>query len=251
MSQQDLASIDAALLAFGSSAETLSSSIQRGEVDASEAGRSLLEAKNSVQQSVRSWAQGVSDKSTKMVDDVLDHQQNHLSMVSSVLGSTSDLVDAVILSTRTHLAAEAEAAERSKILAHRTAAAEIVRLRGQNDLLARMLSAEKAKTAKLRTELLQNLTSLIHGFTDAQDESWTTAVEGVKEANTLGMGEMERYGDQVEHEWEDRTRRAEAVEQDLQDVQGKAKRQRTDGTHVSGPTIVLSVPLLTGSQGSR
>jgi kinesin family protein 11 len=231
-SQQDIASIDQALATFGTSAECLTTSIQRGNVDASEASRSLLEAKNSVQQSVRDWAQGVSDKSTKMVDDVLEHQQNHLTMVSTVLGSTADLVDNVILSTRTHLAAEAQAAERSKALAHKTAAAEIVRLRSQNEMLTRMLVDEKAKTAKLRTELVANLTNMIVGFTDAQDESWTTAVEGVQKANEVGMGEMERYGDVVEADWEEKTSRSRAVEEQLQGMQGNVKRQKMDGQHV-------------------
>lgn len=236
-SQQDIASIDRALATFGTSAETLATSLQRGNVDASEASQSLLEAKNSVQRSVREWARGVSDKSTKMVDDVLEHQQNHLSMVSTVLGSTADLVDNVIISTRNHLASEAQAAERSKALAHKTAAAEIVRLQSQNEMLTRMLVDEKSKTAKLRTELVANLTNMIHGFTDAQDESWTTAVEGVKKANEVGMGEMERYGDCVEEDWDARTSRSRAVEEELQGMQGNAKRQRTDGQHVSHSII--------------
>jgi len=207
--------------------------MQQGNIDASEASRSLLEAKNSVQQSVRDWASGVSAKSTKMVDDVLEHQQNHLAMVSTVLGSTADLVDNVITTTRTHLASEAAAAERSKALAHQTAAAEIRRLRAQNDMLTRMLSEEKTKTSKLRTELVQNLTNMIVGFTDAQDASWTTAVEGVKMANEEGMGEMERYGDLVEEDWEEKVGRAEVVEKELQGAQGSSKRQRVDGQHVS------------------
>jgi kinesin family protein 11 len=168
-----------------------------------------------------------------MVDDVLEHQQNHLAMVSTVLGSTADLVDNVITTTRTHLASEAAAAERSKALAHQTAAAEIRRLRAQNDMLTRMLSAEKAKTAKLRTELVQNLTNMIVGFTDAQDASWTQAVEGVKMANEEGMGEMERYGDLVEEDWEEKVGRADGVEKELQSAQGSSKRQRVDGQHVS------------------
>ena len=168
-----------------------------------------------------------------MVDDVLEHQQSHLAMVSTVLGSTADLVDNVITTTRTHLASEAAAAERSKALAHQTAAAEIRRLRAQNDMLTRMLSSEKAKTAKLRTELVQNLTNMIVGFTDAQDASWTQAVEGVKMANEEGMGEMERYGDLVEEEWEEKVGRAEIVEKELQSAQGSSKRQRVDGQHVS------------------
>lgn len=232
-SRQDCSSIDNALATFSTSAETLSTSIQRGNVDASEASRSLLEAKNSVQQSVQDWASGVSAKSTKMVDDVIEHQQNHLSMVSTVLGSTADLVDTVITTTRTHLASEAAAAERSKTLAHQTAAAEIRRLRSQNEMLTRMLSEEKAKTAKLRTELVQNLTNMIVGFTDAQDASWTAAVEGVKEANEEGMGEMERYGDLVEEDWEEKAGRASAIEKELANAQGTSQRQRVEGEHVS------------------
>jgi kinesin family protein 11 len=232
-SRQDIASIDEALATFGASADALAASIQRGNVDAGEASQSLLEAKNSVQQSVQDWAQGVSNKSTQMVDDVLEHQQHHLAMVSTVIGSTADLVDNVIVSTRNHLASEAKAAERSKALAHQTAAAEIVRLRSQNDMLTRMLSEEKAKTAKLRTELVQNLTNMIVGFTDAQDESWTRAVDGVRKANEVGMGEMEKYGDLVEEDWEEKTRRSREVEQELQGLQSDAKRQRVDGQHVS------------------
>lgn len=234
-SQQDISSIDVALATFGTSAESLSTSIQRANVDASKAGQSLLEAKDSVQQSVREWAQGVSDKSTKMVDDVLEHQQNHLAMVSTVLGSTADLVDNVITTTQDHLASEAQAAEKSKTLAHQIAAAEIGRLRAQNDMLTRMLLEEKAKTAKLRTELVQNLTNMIVGFTDAQDASWTQAVEGVQKANQVGMGEMERYGDSVEEDWEQKAGRSKVVQERLGNVQGTAKRQRIDGQHVSSP----------------
>jgi kinesin family protein 11 len=232
ISSSDIASIDNALATFGNSAESLTTSIQQGNVDASEASQALLVAKNSVQQSVQAWAQGVSDKSTKMVDDVLEHQQNHLSVVSTVLGSTADLVDSVISSTRNHLVTEAQAAERSKALAHQTAAAEIVRLRSQNEMLTRMLSDEKAKTAKLRTELVQNLTNMIVGFTDAQDESWTQAVKGVQKANGMGMVEMEKYGDRVEEDWEEKTRRSRVVEEELEGMQSSAKRQRTDGQHV-------------------
>lgn len=234
-----MAAIDSALSTFGTSAESLSTSIQRGETDAAEAGRALLAAKNSVQQIVRDWSRNVSDRSTAMVDDVLEHQQSHLSVVSSVLGSTADMIDSVIRSTRQHMAAEAAASERSKQLAHQMAAAEIVRLRSQNEMLARMLGNEKAKSAKLRTELVSNLTSMIHGFTDAQDESWTTAVEGVKQANTAGMAQIERYGDQVEHEWDEHTQRAERVEQELRGVESSTKRQRTDGQHVSPSDLSL------------
>lgn len=60
-----------------------------------------------------------------MVDDILEHQQEHLSMVGSVLESTADLVDAVINTAREHLVVELEAAQRSKQYALEMANAEV------------------------------------------------------------------------------------------------------------------------------
>ena len=72
---------------------------------------------------------------------------------------------------------------------------QIYRLRSQNALLTRLLSEEKSKTAKLRTELVQNFTSMIVSFTEAQDESWSRAVAQVQAANDVGMSEMEAYAE--------------------------------------------------------
>lgn len=49
-----------------------------------------------------------------MVDDILEHQQQHLSVVEGILGSTADLVDAVITTARTHLAQEIQDAQVAK-----------------------------------------------------------------------------------------------------------------------------------------
>ncbi len=62
-------------------AKHLSRSVEHGQVDDSKASASLLEVKDEVQASVRDWARGVSNKSTRMVEDLLEHQQEHLSMV--------------------------------------------------------------------------------------------------------------------------------------------------------------------------
>ncbi|CAD6590162.1 MAG: kinesin motor protein cin8, partial [Tremellales sp. Tagirdzhanova-0007] len=194
-SQRDMANLEASFTAFNTMAKHFAKSIERGQSSASQASASLLAMKNEVQVSVREWASGVSEKSTRMVEDLLEHQQEHLSMVGSVLDSTADLVDAVISTARDHLAVEAQSSVRLNQLTSDTANAEIARLRHQNILLTKLLEDEKAKTSKLRTDLVTNLTSMIVSFTDAQDASWSEAVAQVQSANDAGTLEMERFAD--------------------------------------------------------
>lgn len=107
-----------------------------------------------------------------------------------MLDSTADLVNAFISIAQQHMATESAAAAKARQLAEQTADTEIARLKAQNVLLAQLLTSEKAKTARLRTDLVQNLTSLIVGFTDAQDASWSEAVATVQAANDAGVNEM-------------------------------------------------------------
>ena len=83
-SQRDMANLEASFTAFNTMAKHFAKSIERGQSSASQASASLLAMKNEVQVSVREWASGVSEKSTRMVEDLLEHQQEHLSMVSLV-----------------------------------------------------------------------------------------------------------------------------------------------------------------------
>ena len=136
-SHRDMAALDSSFSAFNGMAQSLSQCIELGQIDASQASASLLAVKDEVQHSVRDWARGLSEKSTRMVGELLEHQQEHLSMVSSslrssadnqvdlVLGSTADLVDAVIATARDHLATEAAAASRAKQLANDAATSEV------------------------------------------------------------------------------------------------------------------------------
>lgn len=81
-SQRDTAALDSSFSAFNDMAKHLSKSIKHGQADASQASASLLAVKDEVQAFVRDWARGVSEKSTRMVEDLLEHQQEHLTMVS-------------------------------------------------------------------------------------------------------------------------------------------------------------------------
>jgi len=84
-SQRDMANLETSFSAFNKMTNHLAKSIDHGQVDASQASASLLAVKDEVQASVREWARGVSDKSTRMVEDLLEHQQEHLSMVRHLI----------------------------------------------------------------------------------------------------------------------------------------------------------------------
>ena len=77
-----MANLETSFSAFNKMAKHLSKSIDHGHVGSSQASVSMLAVKDEVQASVRDWARGVSEKSTRMVEDLLEHQQEHLSMVS-------------------------------------------------------------------------------------------------------------------------------------------------------------------------
>ena len=77
-----MAALEASFEAFNQLSQSLAESIESGKVDAGETSKTLFCVKHKVQKSVRVWAQSVSDRSTRMVDELLDHQQEHLKTVS-------------------------------------------------------------------------------------------------------------------------------------------------------------------------
>ncbi|WWD19337.1 hypothetical protein CI109_103796 [Kwoniella shandongensis] len=233
-SQRDLAALEKSFTAFNDLAKRMAASNEKGQREAAETSKTLLAVKEEVQSSVREWAKGVSERSQKMVEDLLEHQQEHLTMVGSVLGSTADLVDAVITTARDHLAAEAASSLASRDAALRASSSEISRLQSQNLLLARLLSQEKAKTAKLRSELIGNLTSMIENFTDAQDASWTEVVDQVKVENEKGVEEMQTFGVEVRGEWEQREQQRGTVRGDLVVAEETGRKQREAGQNALG-----------------
>ncbi|OWZ77152.1 kinesin family member 11 [Cryptococcus neoformans Bt85] len=227
--KHDLAALDRSFVAFNDLSQKLSASNEKGQREASDLSKSLLAVKDEVQNSVREWAQGVSERSKSMVDELLGHQQQHLTAVSSVLESTASLVDAIIATTQEHLAAESASALRARDLAIQTSSSEITRLRSQNHLLAKLLSEEKAKTAKLRTELIGNLTSMIESFTDEQDKGLNAVVGKVKMENEKSVEEMEEFGEETRRVWEEGDRRRKLFEDEVRSGGERVVLQKGEG----------------------
>jgi hypothetical protein len=88
-SRSDIAALDASFASFSELTKSLGRSIEQGKADAATTNESIRKVSDEVQASVRQWAATVGERSGKMVEDLLEHQQGHLSMVS-VLDDCAD-----------------------------------------------------------------------------------------------------------------------------------------------------------------
>ncbi|WRT68693.1 uncharacterized protein IL334_005673 [Kwoniella shivajii] len=234
ISQSDLQSLEKSFSAFSDLAKRLSASNEKGQKEASESSKAILALKAEVQSSVQEWAEGVSERSRSMVDELLEHQQEHLDTVSTVLGSTVNLVDAVLTTTLSHLEFESSSAIRSRDIALQASSSEISRLQSQNILLINLLADEKAKSAKLRTELVGNVTRMIEGFTQQQDESWTNAIGIVTNENQLAVGQMQVFSEEVTRSHVDGERKRKDIEDEMNIGKSTSEKQRHLGEEALG-----------------
>ena len=99
-------------------------------------------------------------------------------------------------------------------------------------MLTRLLSEEKAKTAILRDDLIANVTSMITGFTNAQDHSWSTAVAGVQTANENGVTSLGKFKEIVDQGWTEGSRRRGVIEKDLGKRAENSHSKRASGLQV-------------------
>ena len=109
---------------------------------------------------------------------------------------------------------------------------QTARLRSQNDLLIRLLSEERSKTARLRTDLVQNFTQMIETFTDAQDSSLSKAVADVQGGNQLSLTAMETFSREMEECHAESSRRAGRFQDDLSKARETGTVQRGTGQEV-------------------
>lgn len=100
-------------------------------------------------------------------------------------------------------------------------------------MLAQMLSDEKTKTKRLRSELISNLTNLITDFTDTQDESWSAAVADVQSGNEAAAVDMQSFVVNAEASWQSGTKRKADLDEELDMAHGTSSKQREAAQTVS------------------
>ena len=100
-------------------------------------------------------------------------------------------------------------------------------------MLAQLLANEKANTARLRTDLVSNLTNLVVNFTEAHDDSWSAAVAQMQSANAEGMNGIEAFGAAAEVDYEHSSARVAGFGGKLVMAQSSGVKQREAGQMVS------------------
>ncbi|KAF8208433.1 hypothetical protein K438DRAFT_2068028 [Mycena galopus ATCC 62051] len=122
--------------------------------------------------------------------------------VEKALKAMGSAVESVVREACAFVDSERALVTETKELAASTSAAEITRLRTQNQLLARMLEEERLRGDKAKDELLQRVSGLLGEFTKERDRGLREAVGIVQAANVKaeeGMKVFEReHGDLAE-----------------------------------------------------
>ncbi|TXT09198.1 hypothetical protein VHUM_02672 [Vanrija humicola] len=192
-SQLHMAELDASFDAFDDLAKSLARSIEEGSANAAEASAAMLAVRDDVRASVQAWASGVSAKTTSTVEELISQHRDNLDMVSSVVEGTTALVANVIHAAREHVSAQAAAFAKAQDLAASAAAAEIARLKAEKAALLQLMADEQEKSAKLRTNLIANFTTMMGDFTAAQDSSLSAAIAKATNRTDAGMREMTAF----------------------------------------------------------
>lgn len=86
-----MAKLESSFVAFNTFAEDLAKSIQAGQVESTQIANELLNVKGRMKSSMQDWAKMIGERSSNMVDDLLSHQQEHLSMVCTFCGGSRDV----------------------------------------------------------------------------------------------------------------------------------------------------------------
>ncbi|KAJ7235473.1 P-loop containing nucleoside triphosphate hydrolase protein [Mycena haematopus] len=122
--------------------------------------------------------------------------------VEKALKAMGSVVENVVREACSFVDSERHSGAETKELVANAAAAEITRLRNQNQLLTRMLEEERLRGEKAKDELLQRVSGLLGEFTKERDRGLREAVGIVQAANVKaeeGMKALEReHGDLAE-----------------------------------------------------
>jgi kinesin family protein 11 len=107
-----------------------------------------------------------------------------------LLGS---IIKSVVREAHRFVETERKAAADAKASSSAAVDVEIKYLRGQNAALTHMLEAQRAKSERAKSDLIQQVSGLLGEFTAARDWGLTEVVEEVRHANEEREGRMSQF----------------------------------------------------------
>lgn len=77
----ELASLETSLKQFNDNAKNLARSVEKGKLEMVDCSEKISGLNEEIKEGVREWARGVTERSGKMVEELLEHQKEHLTVV--------------------------------------------------------------------------------------------------------------------------------------------------------------------------
>jgi replication initiation and membrane attachment protein DnaB len=124
-------------------------------------------------------------------------------------------------------------------------------LRHQNEQLAAMLEQEQITSAKLKEDLVTQITGLLTGFTAKQSQTMKTAVDAIRGKNDLGVESSRQIMARYDAEAEQAARRSTQYREDLSSVKRSAASSREDAQKVSYHQATSILAFLIVASGYR
>ncbi|KAJ7504068.1 kinesin motor domain-containing protein [Mycena galericulata] len=189
----------------------------------------LRETHESVQVSFAAWADTLKKCCETTCGQANEAGLEGFAAVEQVLKAMGAMVENVEREVCAFVEMERESVGEAKVLAANTAAAEMTRLRNQNEMLTRMLEEERLRGEKAKDELRQRVSGLLSEFTMERDRGLreaTKAVASVQAANFKAVEGMKAFEGKHSEIAEGMEAKGKEVARGVERWGGDAKRMR-------------------------
>ncbi|KAJ7920103.1 P-loop containing nucleoside triphosphate hydrolase protein [Mycena leptocephala] len=189
----------------------------------------LKETREAFRVGFASWSNTLKRSCETTCMEINDAGLEAFTTAEKALEAMGGLVENIVREARSFVEAERDSVVEAKMLASNAAAAEMSRLRNQNELLTRMLEDEKLRGEKAKDELLQRVSGLLGEFTKEHDRGLWDAAGILQDGNVKaeeGMKLFERkHGEIVEA----MAAKGKELARGVEEQGGFAKRTRDGG----------------------
>ncbi|KAJ9107449.1 hypothetical protein QFC21_000902 [Naganishia friedmannii] len=185
--EKDKAYLEAQLGSFGQAIQRSKSEFEAQHNTALGLNSEVAQAQTELQQNLIAWMDEQRQMVEKVITNVESVQRTHLVEVDNAIEHISQTMDVLVTGTLDHTSEQLQSVARMQKLADNATEREVERLRNQNQQLAELLNSEKKNSARLREDLVAQISTLLLNFTLAQSQSLDTAISPVLQQNATGL----------------------------------------------------------------
>ncbi|KAG8930286.1 kinesin motor protein cin8, partial [Tulasnella sp. 417] len=237
------ASITGQLKRLAEAAETIRAKDAAESEATSELTATLRSTTETIIQTFADWEGDLNESCQVLTGEIVAACEAGVETATKAFKSAITTIEDITKEAQDFVHAERQAMTDIISISEEASAAEISRLRNQNNLLTTLLDSEKVKAEKMRDDLIKQVSSLLCGFTDARDKSMREAINSVRADIREGqqqMGEVEERARSV----------GRGAEVRYKEVEGRVNSLSGEGRRVGeGGLKALSTLTTTAQKG--